>query len=202
MRHIVRLYCIFFTSNKSTIFKKSLLNTKFLFWLPVHLFVKHFSFWELSEIWSKMFVGLHVKYRLFLSDFNETWIFSTDFRKILGYKILWKSVQWNPSWLHAVGRTDVMKLIVAAPTIVLLAFSVFMCFVLVSEQTGTLALYNIKLLFFFLNIQDEKCLLRGTNWVFKYSSSSPVFKRNVVCTGERKFWTNNLNVRGHLEFLL
>jgi hypothetical protein len=40
--------------------------------------LKHFSFWEeLREIWSKMFVGLHVKYPLFLSDFNETWIFST-----------------------------------------------------------------------------------------------------------------------------
>jgi len=28
-----------------------------------------------------MYIGLHVKYRLFLSDFNWTWIFSTDFRK-------------------------------------------------------------------------------------------------------------------------
>jgi hypothetical protein len=62
-------------------------------------------------------------------------------------------------------RTDVMKLIVAAPTIVLLAVFVFMCFILVSEETGTLTLFNIKLLFFY--IRDEKCLLRGTNWVFK-----------------------------------
>ena len=28
-----------------------------------------------------MFTGLHVQYRLFLSDFNQTWIFLTDFRK-------------------------------------------------------------------------------------------------------------------------
>jgi hypothetical protein len=28
-----------------------------------------------------MYVGLHVQYRLLLSDFDETWIFSTDFPK-------------------------------------------------------------------------------------------------------------------------
>jgi hypothetical protein len=49
--------------------------------------LKHFSFYEkLSEIWSEMCVGLHVMCPFLLSDFKETLIFSTVFRKILEYQ--------------------------------------------------------------------------------------------------------------------
>jgi len=44
-----------------------------------------------------MYLGLRVKYCLFLSDINEAYNFRTDFRKIRKYRISWKSAQWDPS---------------------------------------------------------------------------------------------------------
>jgi hypothetical protein len=68
---------------------------------------KNFSFQkELSDIWPKKYSGLHIKYTLFLSDFNETWIFSTYFRKILKNQTSWKSVQGEPSCSMRTDRHD------------------------------------------------------------------------------------------------
>jgi len=65
---------------------------------PYNVHLKRFSFYEeVSEIWWKMYTDLHVKYPLFFSDFNETWIFWTDFPKML---------------VVACRRTDTTKLIV------------------------------------------------------------------------------------------
>jgi hypothetical protein len=66
-----------------------------------------------------MQIGLRVKCPLFLLDFEEYWISSTDFRKILGLEISWKSFQLEPSCSVQTGRqkkqrqTDMTKLTVA-----------------------------------------------------------------------------------------
>jgi hypothetical protein len=60
-----------------------------------------------------MYIGLHVKYLLFLPDFNETLNFLTDFQKILKYQILQKPVQWELSFsMWTDGQTDMTKLTV------------------------------------------------------------------------------------------
>ena len=63
------------------------------------------------------------------------------------------------------------------------AHTVFMCFVIIWEQTVTSATYSINWLVFITEMksvgfynQDEKCLLRSMNWVFKWSSLHFVFK--------------------------
>jgi hypothetical protein len=62
-----------------------------------------------------MRIGLHIKYWLFLSDFNETGIFSTDFRKM--FKIVFhENTSSGNRLVHCGktdGRTDMTKLIVA-----------------------------------------------------------------------------------------
>jgi len=87
---------------------------KVVFGVLYNFYLKHFfSFWEgISEIWSKIYVDLHVKYPFF-SDFNDSWIFSPYFEKY-SYQIWWKSVQWEPSSsMRTDGRTDLTTLIVA-----------------------------------------------------------------------------------------
>jgi len=57
----------------------------------------------MSEILSEMYIGLRVQYPLFLSDFNETYIFSIYFRKILQNYISWQTVRWKPIYFKRTG---------------------------------------------------------------------------------------------------
>jgi len=54
-----------------------------------------------------MYIGLHVKYALFLLVFGRSWTLSTGFLIILKYQISRKSVLWEPNcYIKTDRRTD------------------------------------------------------------------------------------------------
>ena len=85
-------------------FGRKLLNTKYAFLFSLKLLYETSII--LRGIQRGIIINVHrsCKVLLFLSNCNETSIFSIDFRKILKYQILRKSVQWEPSCLC--GWTD------------------------------------------------------------------------------------------------
>ena len=105
-----------------------------------------------------------------MSDFNETSVFSTVFRKILKHKISRKSVQWEPNCsMQTDGRTENTKLILAfrnfanAPkNCTFCPHSAFVCFVFISEQTATFALYDKLIVFLQPRWKEFTCAVR--NW--------------------------------------
>jgi len=99
---------------KGAIFEKKMTKYKMCFDFLYKFCLKHFSLYEaMSETWSKMHSGLHVKYPLFLPDFNETWIFSTVFSKNPQIWNFMKTRLVGATLFHADRRTDMTKLIVA-----------------------------------------------------------------------------------------
>jgi hypothetical protein len=104
----VLLYLIFFTlSHEGKIFekKKMLLNIKCVFWFSLQLLSETFLILRRTERGMiKNVYGSSCKMCIFLSNFNETWIFCTDFRRMLKYQL-----HDNPSSGSRVvpcGRTD------------------------------------------------------------------------------------------------
>jgi hypothetical protein len=75
-------------------------------------FPKYFSFQaEFRQVSLQTHTSLHVKYSLLLSDFSQTWILSTDFRKILKYPISLKSLGWWAELFYKKGRTQTLAAI-------------------------------------------------------------------------------------------
>ena len=98
-RDIIYARCFVWRQNTAR-FSKKKKNTehKMFFYFLYNFCLKLFSFWEeTSDLLSKMYIDLQIKYPLFLSDVKETWILSTDIGQILKYQISWKSVRWEPS---------------------------------------------------------------------------------------------------------
>ena len=112
-----------------------------------------------------MYIGLHVKCPLFLSDCNETLIFPTDFRKIFIYQISWKSVQWERSCSVRTDRhTYLTELIVALRSFAnapknstFYPHSVFVCFVLMLECTAFVSLYKHN---WYVFLTDAECWIK------------------------------------------
>jgi hypothetical protein len=87
-----------------------------VFWFSLQILSETFLILRRNERdISCMYIGLHVKYPLLLLDFNETWIFSIDFRKILKHQTSWISVQCSRvvPWGRTDSQTEVTNLIVA-----------------------------------------------------------------------------------------
>jgi len=87
--------------------KKKLQNIKVVFWISLQL-LSHifFIYEEMSEILSKMYIGLHVKYFLVQFQWNLNFL-DISSKKILKNQVSWKSVLWEPSCsVRTDGRTD------------------------------------------------------------------------------------------------
>jgi hypothetical protein len=66
-----------------------------------------------TDRYTERYTDLHVNHSLLLSGFNETWIFWTDFQKLIKYEISWKSVPLEPSCsIRTDGQTYMTKLLV------------------------------------------------------------------------------------------
>jgi hypothetical protein len=90
---------------------ETLLNTKCVFWFPLQLLSEKFLILRRSD-WDmiKNVYWIACEVPSFLSDFNATWNFSADFRKIFKYQISSQCVQWGDELFHTDRGTDITRL--------------------------------------------------------------------------------------------
>jgi hypothetical protein len=81
-----------------TIFRKKVIEHKMCFWFSIQLLSEKFLILRRNQ-WATI-TNVHkssCKVPIILSDFNETWVVSKDFWKILKHQISWQSIQWEQS---------------------------------------------------------------------------------------------------------
>jgi hypothetical protein len=109
----VQLYRIFpYYFINGTIFGK--VFNKNVFRFSVFFFSETFLILRRNkrDIIINVYLGVHMKYPLFMSDFNKICLFWADFWNMLKYKLSWKSVQGDPScYMRTDRQTDMKKLI-------------------------------------------------------------------------------------------
>jgi hypothetical protein len=109
VRHIVirGLQCSTNYFINFTVLERMILNTKFMFWFSLQLYSEPFLIIRrnIRDV-IQIHVGLHVEYPVFFSDFNDTWIFWKDFRKIRKISNFMKTSPVRAELFHVDGRTD------------------------------------------------------------------------------------------------
>ena len=127
--HANRIYCALYSGvlcgvSGCTIFFPTLNHNRYdfricMFWFSLQLFSETFLNLRIIKQLSLICTGLHVKFLLFLLDFNQSWIFSTNVWKILKYQHLIKSISSSSVVPRQVGRhTDMTNLTVTFCNIV------------------------------------------------------------------------------------
>jgi len=98
--------CPHYLTNGTIFEKKKILSMKYVFWFSLQLLSETSHPKENSATYYRKYTVSFIKRVLFLSCqiFNETWISSTDFRKMLVYKLSWKSFQWDASFSIRMNR--------------------------------------------------------------------------------------------------
>jgi hypothetical protein len=79
IRGLLRSIFVYIISLRARYSGKKSFNTKCVFWFPLKLLFETFLILKRNII---SIHSLHVKYPIALLDYNVTWIFSTNFRKI------------------------------------------------------------------------------------------------------------------------
>lgn len=128
-------------------------------------------------MWSNVYVGLYVTCLLFFSDCNETWIFTTDFRKKYLSDKFNESLSSGNSGVPC-GRTDRHTEITTKPTVAFLHFA-NAPYKLVEYRQYNVWANRTSSNWFMDNIQDDfySHTVNITNVFYSYNGS--IFEQGV-----------------------